>query len=355
MSINELKIIEFNFASLSNSQTTIINDANSIELLDIKIKFKKIIELFFCNHNNSFEINSQYRNKEEFLINKQLAKDDFIINKFSIYDYIKSEYLSQYGLSQLPEQKEIIFNKETTNFMSLLDFKYVDKSLKLSEIYYFIYKHYKYKKASHVRLKLRVNCFSSVLNTHICFVFNFLTEIPVNIKKMFKIKNEKKYKNLNGSKDYDESSDSDETDSDDFDNFSESDKSGESEESTESDESRESTESDESEFSLEKTIKLKVKELKELKELKKLQNFNKNTMKNEKDNNNENIVYSNYINYVKNKDNIDNSEISDSLSVISDSSLPLTDTSSVISDSSLPLTDTSSVISESSFDNINNE
>ena len=44
MSINEFKILEFYFASLSNSQNIIINDVKNIELLDIKITLNKFIK-----------------------------------------------------------------------------------------------------------------------------------------------------------------------------------------------------------------------------------------------------------------------------------------------------------------------
>jgi len=281
LEINECYILQIPIAYISNNKNDIVNiendKTNTIELADNYLTFEKFTNLFYGNNYHYFEINSQYKGTEEFLINKKIKNyNTSLIKKnvkLSIIDIMSEKYISK-NKTKIPNHKYINFIKDVTNYSSLLDFKFYNQRLTLEDVSIIYQQQYKKNKKQFFRFTITVNYYSVDLEENINIISSFLTKIPNRFK---------------------------------FGKINDSDDEEEEEEKEEEEEEEEEKEKEEKELELEKKNEREKKNINNIIDEHKV----KNTKNKEKTNKFvspkkqlvENLVYSNYRN--NNYDNID--------------------------------------------------
>jgi hypothetical protein len=181
----ENSIFQIPIAHLSNNEK-IINDTNLFELNDTEISLDLFKNCFYNNNYEYFELNTQYNDFDEFMIqNKTIKSQNMnIFNnqrpKIILMDIINNNFICN-KKKKINDIIKVSFIKDINKYNSLFDFKIYNNHLNFNDIITIYNQDNNKINKKYFRFKIIATYYSVDLDESVSICFNYLVEIPKNM------------------------------------------------------------------------------------------------------------------------------------------------------------------------------
>jgi len=173
----ESNIFQLTIAYLSNNENAAL-DTDVIEFNDVEMSFEMFKNSFYHNNYEYFELNSQFTEVEELMIqNKTIRHFDSKIFKngtrLNLVDIVNNKFISNKKM-KINDIKRLAFIKDINRYNSLLDFKIYNNHLTIDDIFTTFNQHVDKDTKKYFRFKIIANYYSDDLDESVTMSFNYL-------------------------------------------------------------------------------------------------------------------------------------------------------------------------------------
>lgn len=177
----ESNIFQLTIAYLSNNDNAAV-DTDVIEFNDVEMSFELFKNSFYHNNYEYFELNSQFTEVEELMIqNKTIRHFDSKIFKngtrLNLVDIVNNKFISNKKM-KINDIKRLAFIKDINRYNSLLDFKIYKNYLNFDDIFTLFNQQVNKDTKKYFRFKVIANYYSDDLDESVTMSFNYL--VPVD-------------------------------------------------------------------------------------------------------------------------------------------------------------------------------
>ena len=176
----ESNIFQLTIAYLSNNENAAL-DTDVIEFNDVEMSFEMFKNSFYHNNYEYFELNSQFTEVEELMIqNKTIRHFDSKIFKngtrLNLVDIVNNKFISNKKM-KINDIKRLAFIKDINRYNSLLDFKIYKNYLNFDDIFTLFNQQVNKDTKKYFRFKVIANYYSDDLDESVTMSFNYLVPI----------------------------------------------------------------------------------------------------------------------------------------------------------------------------------